>query len=145
MSQSENKNEILAQLRTLFALERNFLAEQRTQLALFRTGMAMVVFVPSFYFFSLSVRIRLNPLITGLFYLFLVGVAAAGTWMLAKAYFKIKTIRKKIMFIKFREKKIIDSNEAIANMLSMAFFVPENDVEQQYKALKKRNKTRQTK
>jgi len=42
-----NEQEILAEIRTLLAIERNYLAEERTELAEFRTGLALTVIAPA--------------------------------------------------------------------------------------------------
>jgi len=41
------EQEILAEIRTLLALERNYLAEERTSRAEFRTGLALTVIAPA--------------------------------------------------------------------------------------------------
>jgi uncharacterized membrane protein YidH (DUF202 family) len=115
MSEKEEERNRLARLRTLLALERNYLAEERTQLARLRTGLAFTLIVPSVYLFITSIDINIPLFFLIIFFIFIGFFFIRGVWTVITARSKLKKIRKKKEIVKKREKQIIDSSESIQN------------------------------
>ncbi len=112
---SDNERDKLARLRTLLALERNYLAGERTQLARLRTGLAFTLIAPSAYIFitSLSLSIPLYLLIFS--YIILGFIFIRGIWTIYNAKSKLKKIKNQKEIVKVKEKQIIDNSESIQN------------------------------
>ena len=115
MSEKEKERNKLARLRTLLALERNYLAEERTQLARLRTGLAFALIVPSIYLFTTSININIPLFFLIIILIFLGCFFFRGIWTVINAKSKLKKIRKKKENVKKREKQIFDSSESIHN------------------------------
>jgi uncharacterized membrane protein YidH (DUF202 family) len=115
--QKNNENipdsELLAYLRTLFALERNYLAEERTILAKFRTGVALALFVPSLYIYSVALNWTLNLYLLIFFYLFLILCAIEGGRLIIVARFELKRCRRLKNSVISRESDIINKSKLI--------------------------------
>jgi uncharacterized membrane protein YidH (DUF202 family) len=112
---SDNERDKLARLRTLLALERNYLAGERTQLARLRTGLAFTLIAPSVYIFisSLNPSIPLYLLIFS--YIILGFIFMRGTWTIYKAKSELNKIKNQKEIVKEKEKEIIDNSESIQN------------------------------
>ncbi|MHA1661524.1 MAG: hypothetical protein ACTSUT_20700 [Promethearchaeota archaeon] len=118
MSKENNERNILARMRTLLALERNYLAEERTQLAKLRTGLALVLILPPFSLFTISVEIEIPLVFLIIFYIFLILNAIYGGWMVFGSRSQLKKLRKKIKLVKKKEKQIFDSSKAISELFT---------------------------
>jgi uncharacterized membrane protein YidH (DUF202 family) len=116
--QINNKNipdsELLALLRTLFALERNYLAEERTILAKFRTGVALALFVPSLYIYSVALNWTLNLYLLIFFYSFLILCAIEGGRLIIVARFELKRCRRLKNSVISRERDILNKSKLIS-------------------------------
>ena len=118
----ENPSEslLLARMRTLLALERNHMAEKRTILAQFRTGLALILITPpsGIIFFSDQLSLSL-PLWAMIGFLISFGlVIVVGIVMLFQARLRLRKINQEILNLKPHMRKIIDENPIIANLLS---------------------------
>lgn len=138
-------SDVLAELRTLFALERNYLAEKRTFLAKLRTGIALALFVPPIVIFGTSFSITFPFWAVFLFFSFIIGVIAWGSWMIFNAYKEIREVRKKITLIKFREKERINSNPELKELFQDVFFIDKNNLDSEFKAYKSITKEKEEK
>ena len=118
MKETSTQTELLAQLRTLLALERNYLAEERTVLAAFRTGLALILIVPSFYFYSLTLNWNLAIHGLLLFYGFLILCGSLGTWESVRSRLKLKKIRRLKAAVIDKEKEILNSSKEIADIFT---------------------------
>jgi uncharacterized membrane protein YidH (DUF202 family) len=118
MKESSTQTELLAQLRTLLALERNYLAEERTVLAAFRTGLTLILIVPSFYLYSLTLNWELEILGLLLFYGFLILCGSLGTWESVRSRLKLKKIRRLKAAVIEKEKEILNSSKEIADIFT---------------------------
>jgi len=115
------EQEILAEIRTLLALERNYLAEERTALAEFRTGLALTVIGPTAstvvaYVFSV-IPIEKILLVELLNFTFFSILTIVGIWTSLRSQSTLKKIRKKKEIIKDREAALIKSSRAIHDLL----------------------------
>jgi len=115
------EQEILAEIRTLLALERNYLAEERTALAEFRTGLALTVIAPAAstliaYIFSfLEVeRVLLFDLLNFTFFAIL---TVWGIWTSFRSRSRLAKIRKKKTILKHRECEIMRKSKAVHDLL----------------------------
>lgn len=112
---SDNERDKLARLRTLFALERNYLAEERTQLARLRTGLAFSLIAPSVYIFSTSFNPSISLYLLIFSYIILGFIFIRGIWTMYNAKSKLKIIRNQKDIVQAKEKEIIDNSESIQN------------------------------
>ena len=112
---SDNERDKLARLRTLLALERNYLAGERTQLARLRTGLAFTLIAPSVYIFIVSLNLSIPLYFLILFYIILGFIFIRGIWTIYSAKSKLKKIRNQKEIVKVKEKQIIDNSESIQN------------------------------
>ncbi len=116
-----SEQEILAEIRTLLALERNYLAEERTELAEFRTGLALTVIAPAAstvvaYIFSL-LQVEYALLFDALNVTFFAILTIWGIWTSFNSRSKLKRIRKKKMILKNRECEIMRKSKAVQDLL----------------------------
>ena len=107
MSEKSNEGDILARLRTLYALERNYLAMQRNQLAKIRTGLALSLFAPPIILFTISLGVALNLTSLLLLIIILVGIVTYGLWMILSAHTRLTKVRKRLLLVRKRENQII--------------------------------------
>ena len=107
-------SELLAFLRTLFALERNYLAEERTILAKFRTGVALALFVPSLYIYSVALNWTLNLYLQIFFYLFLILCTIEGARLIIVARFALNKCRRLKNSVISRERDTINKSKLIS-------------------------------
>ena len=114
MKENSTQKEMLAQFRTLLALERNYLAEERTVLAAFRTGLALILIVPSLYIYSLTLNWELAIHGLLLFYGFLIVCGSLGTWESIRSRLKLKKIRRLKTAVIDKEREILNSSKEIA-------------------------------
>lgn len=112
---SDNERDKLARLRTLFALERNYLAEERTQLARLRTGLAFSLIAPSVYIFITSFNPSISLYLLIFSYIILGFIFIRGIWTIYNAKSKLKIIRNQKDIVQAKEKEIIDNSESIQN------------------------------
>ena len=116
------KQEILAEIRTLLALERNYLAEERTELAEFRTGLALTVIAPAAstvvaYIFSL-LQIEYALLFDVLNVAFFAVLTIWGIWTSFNSRSRLNRIRKKRMILKDRKCEVMRKSKAVQDLLS---------------------------
>jgi len=116
-----SEQEILAEIRTLLALERNYLAEERTELAEFRTGLALTVIAPAAstvvaYIFSL-LQVEYALLFDVLNVAFFAILTIWGIWTSVNSRSKLKRIRKKKMILKDRECEVMRKSKAVQDLL----------------------------
>ena len=116
-----SEQEILAEIRTLLALERNYLAEERTELAEFRTGLALTVIAPAAstvvaYIFSL-LQLAHALLFDGLNLTFFAVLTVWGIWTSLRSRSKLNKIRKKKMILKDRECAVMRKSKAVQDLL----------------------------
>lgn len=135
----------LAEMRTLFALERNYLAEKRTYLANLRTGIALALFIPPIVIFSTSLDIDLPFLAVVLFLCFITSVTAGGLWIIFTAYMEIREVKKKITLIKYREKERINSSLEVRDLFQDVFFIDKHNLDSEFKAFKNMTKNQEEK
>ena len=107
--------ELLAQLRTLMALERNYLAMERTHLAAFRSGLALLLVAPSLFIYSLALAWQFN-VITLVLYSVLIVIGVLGLWELLHSRLKLKKIHRYRNAVIKKEKEIINSSKTISDM-----------------------------
>jgi len=112
---SDNERDKLAQLRTLLALERNYLAGERTQLARLRTGLAFALIAPSVYIFIVSLNLNIPPLLLIFSYIILGFIFMRGTWTIYSAKLNLKKIKNQKEIVQVKEKQIINNSESIQN------------------------------
>ncbi len=112
---SDNERDKLARLRTLLALERNYLAGERTQLARLRTGLAFTLIAPSVYIFITTLNITIPLLLLIFLYIILGFIFMRGAWTIYSAQSKLKKIKNQKEIVKEKEKQIIDNSESIQN------------------------------
>ncbi len=129
VEKSSTERDRLARIRTLFALERNYLAEERTQLARFRTGIALTLMVPPFYIYSATLKIDGLGWLFFSFYFFLVLIFLGGILMVVNSRSKLKRIRKKMISVKAREKSIYDSSQEIRQLFGDSLIFKKEKVE----------------
>jgi uncharacterized membrane protein YidH (DUF202 family) len=112
-----SEQEILAKLRTVFALERNLLAEERTALAEFRTGLTLAIIAPTSstviaYIFTL-ILVEEMVLVDLINFTFFALLTAMGIWISVKSHSKLKKTRKKLSALKKKVTEIVESSEEI--------------------------------
>ena len=117
----KSEQEILANIRTLLAIERNYLAEQRTALAEFRTGLTLTLIAPPAislitYFFQ-NIPIVRNPIFDAVIYLFLVIIMIYGVRISVNSRSKLRKISQKIKILQDRENKIIKQSKIVFDLL----------------------------
>ena len=113
--------EILAEIRTLLALERNYLAEERTRLAEFRTGLALTVIAPAastvvVYIFSL-LQVEYAFLFDALNVAFFAILTIWGIWTSFNSRSELNRIRKKKAILKDRECEVMRKSKAVQDLL----------------------------
>ena len=118
MFEKKTDSELLALLRTLFALERNYLAEERTYLAKFRTGLALALFAPSMYIYSVALNWDLNLFFLIFFYCFLIICILEGFRQMIYSRLNLKKCRTLKNLVLESENEIIKSSENISNLFS---------------------------
>lgn len=115
-----NEKEILDRLRALFALERNYLAEERTELAEFRTGLALAFLGPpggivvaylSPYF---PIGTFLFELIVIVFFLCLTII---GIMISLSSRSQLLEIRRKKKLLRERESALVRSSKPVYTLL----------------------------
>ena len=116
-----NEQEILAEIRTLLAIERNYLAEERTELAEFRTGLALTVIAPAAstviaYTFSL-LQVEHALLLDALNLSFFAILTIWGIWTSFRSRSELEKIRKKKMVLKIRECEVMRKSKAVQDLL----------------------------
>ena len=112
---SDNERDKLARLRTLLALERNYLAGERTQLARLRTGLAFTLIGPSVYIFITSFNPSIPLYLLIFSYIILGFIFMRGIWTIYNAKSKLKKIKNQKEIVKVKENQIIDNSESIQN------------------------------
>ena len=112
---SDNERDKLARLRTLLALERNYLAGERTQLARLRTGLAFTLIAPSAYIFITSLNLSIPLYLLIFSYIILGFIFMRGVWTIYNAKSKLKKIKNQKEIVKVKENQIIDNSESIQN------------------------------
>lgn len=117
MSEKSTEGDILARVRTLYALERNYLAMVRNQLAKIRTGLALSLFAPPIYVYSLSLHLIIPFFLIILFLIILISSGSYGLWMIFHAHTKLTKIRKLLQKVRKREDSIIKSSPLISELL----------------------------
>lgn len=120
-SVEKSEQEILAEIRTLLALERNYLAEERTELAEFRTGLALTVIAPAAstviaYIFSLLQVENALPL-DALNFTFFAVLTIWGIWTSLRSRSELNKIREKKMILKNRECEVMRKSKAVQDLL----------------------------
>jgi uncharacterized membrane protein YidH (DUF202 family) len=115
------EQEILAEIRTLLALERNYLAEERTRLAEFRTGLALTVIAPAAstvvaYIFSL-LQVEYAFLFDALNVAFFAILTIWGIWTSFNSRSELNRIRKKKTILKDRECEVMRKSKAVQDLL----------------------------
>jgi len=118
----KSEQEILAEIRTLLALERNYLAEERTELAEFRTGLALTVIAPAAstvvaYIFSL-LRVEYALLFDVLNVAFFAVLTIWGIWTSFNSRSRLNRIRKKKMILKDRKCEVMRKSKVVQDLLS---------------------------
>jgi uncharacterized membrane protein YidH (DUF202 family) len=113
-----NENLLLAQMRTIFALERNYLADKRTSLAELRAGIALLIFAtPSTLIIPSSELPSLSLFATVGLYIFLGGLFFLGFRWIINAQRKLTRIKKKLAEIKNQEIFLMESSPALKKLL----------------------------
>jgi uncharacterized membrane protein YidH (DUF202 family) len=117
-----SEQEVLAEIRTLLALERNYLAEERTELAEFRTGLALSVIAPALstviaYVFSI-LQVEYALLFDALNFAFFAILTVSGIWTSLRSRSKLNKIRKKKMVLKGRVCGVMGKSKAVQDLLS---------------------------
>ena len=116
-----NEQEILAEIRTLLAIERNYPAEERTELAEFRTGLALTVIAPAAstviaYTFSL-LQVEHALLLDALNLSFFAILTIWGIWTSFRSRSELEKIRKKKMVLKICECEVMRKSKAVQDLL----------------------------
>jgi uncharacterized membrane protein YidH (DUF202 family) len=115
------EQEILAEIRTLLAIERNYLAEERTELAEFRTGLALTVIAPAAstliaYGFSL-LQVEHALLFDALNFAFFAILTVWGIWTSFRSRSELRKIREKKMILKSRECEVMRKSQSVHDLL----------------------------
>ncbi|UCG45754.1 MAG: hypothetical protein JSV58_02985 [Candidatus Bathyarchaeota archaeon] len=121
MTVKASEAEILAEIRTLLAIERNYLAEERTELAVFRTGLALTVIAPAAstlvaYIFSL-LQVEFAPVLDVLNFTFFALLTIWGIWTSLRSRSELGRIRTKKAFLKRRECDVMAKSKAVQDLL----------------------------
>ncbi|MHA1409036.1 MAG: hypothetical protein ACTSQY_01725 [Candidatus Odinarchaeia archaeon] len=123
--------EALAQLRTLMALERNFLSKARTALSEFRTGLALVLLGPplsagiSLFLSSLT---TIDNLILNIVNFTLFGVVfILGLYIAIKSRIAFNKIREKQKSVLQRQREIINRHPDIDSLIGE--FIEPDEIE----------------
>ena len=116
-----SEQEILAEIRTLLALERNYLAEERTALAEFRTGLALTVIAPAastVIAYTLSfLQVEHALLLDASNVAFFAILTVLGVWTSFRSRLKLDRIRKKKMILKNRECEVMKKSMTVQDLL----------------------------
>ncbi len=111
---------VLDRLRTLFALERNYLAEERTELAEFRTGLALAFLGPPGGV-VVAYLYPIFPIGTFLFELsiivFFFGLTLVGIRISLSSRSQLLEIRRKKRLLRDRESELVRSSESVRALL----------------------------
>lgn len=112
---------ILGEIRTLLALERNYLAEERTAFAELRTGLTLALIGPpastviavifSALLFERSTFLELFA------YMFFATLTIVGVWMSYHSGIKLKKIKKKKRVLETRRNTLIRSSTPAQHLL----------------------------
>ena len=116
-----NNQEVFTKIQTLLALERNYLSEERTAMAQFRTGLtltfigptASAIFAYIIGLFAVNQTIFLDLLNFTFFSIFTI----YGIWTIVLSQKKLKLIKRKKQAVKNRTKEICSSSEEYKNLL----------------------------
>jgi uncharacterized membrane protein YidH (DUF202 family) len=112
-----NEQEVLAKIRTLLALERNFFADERTALAEFRTGWAITLIGPTvstLIAYVLSVfTVDQTVVLVVLNFTFFSVLIIFGVWTIFRSQSKLKIIRRK----KMTKKRIIEISKSSKDIM----------------------------
>lgn len=141
MENQDTNSDVLAQLRTLFALERNYLAEERTQLAKLRTGLSLALFVPPIYIYITSIQSSFSLYALLLFIIFLIPIIIWSIFMIMHSRSDLKKIRKKKALVKYREEEIIGSSKKMLEIFKNSYIFENKTLKKDYKNLKTIKKT----
>jgi len=112
----EREETVLAEIRTLLALERNYLAEERTRLSVFQTGIALALIVPSI---SAAFAYVFSHILNGIpfdldlpIYMLSVMLTIAGILISFHSWTELKEIRRKMKILREHEATIIRNSRA---------------------------------
>ena len=116
-----NGQEVFTKIQTLLALERNYLSEERTAMAQFRTGLTLAFIGPTAsaifaYFigiFTVDQTILLDLLNFTFFSIFTI----YGLWTVILSQKKIKIIKRKKQAVKNRTMELCKSSEEYKSLL----------------------------
>jgi uncharacterized membrane protein YidH (DUF202 family) len=120
MEKKDSESLILARLRTLLSLERNYLAEERTCLAEFRTGLALAIIGPpsSVVFLTSNTPLESPLWVTVALFSFFTLLTIIGIVMVIAARKKLAIFRRNKKNVKEREEKILLLNPEVKNLFS---------------------------
>ena len=120
MEKKDSESLILARLRTLLSLERNYLAEERTCLAEFRTGLALAIIGPpsSVVFLTSNTPLESPLWVTVVLFAFFTFLTIFGAVMVVKARKRLAIIRRNKTNVKEREEKILQISPEIKNLFA---------------------------
>jgi uncharacterized membrane protein YidH (DUF202 family) len=123
-------NGILEEVRTLLALERNYLSEERTELSIFRTGLTLVLVGPSanaiLAYTTTAFQVAPPLSLTLLIYIFFFAITVIGCWLCINSYRKLNKVRKKIKKLKVHKVKMIKESKVAFDLLGK-FIDQDND------------------
>ena len=102
----------------LLALERNYLAEERTALAVFRSGVSLALVVPPIILMAFSLSIQMDFFMSFLFYTFIIGTLAFGSGMIVLSRINLSNIRRRKRKVRLSEQKIINDSKKAKKLLN---------------------------
>ena len=118
----KSDQEVLAQIRTLMALERNYLAEERTALAEFRTGLALIILgspTSAAISFILSTMVGIDRIISdSISITSVIIIIIIGSYISFQSRNLLKKIRKRKKILKIRELDICEKSETVYKLLA---------------------------
>jgi uncharacterized membrane protein YidH (DUF202 family) len=116
-----DEQETLAEIRTLLALERNYLAEERTAFAELRTGLTLAVVAPPasvvIAYLLPSFLIEKGLFLDILVYTFFAGPTILGIWMGLRSRARLRKVKKKMKVLRNHITKLSRSFKA-GNLLN---------------------------
>jgi uncharacterized membrane protein YidH (DUF202 family) len=115
-----SEQELLARIRTLLALERNYLSEERTELATFRTGLTLALVSPpviSLIHFLFGESYPLTSLFPTLLYLVFALLTILGIWAAIMSRVRLKKIQQKIQLLKVRQIHVMQDSDELCSLL----------------------------
>lgn len=121
MTMETSEQEILAEIRTLLAIERNYLAEERTELAEFRTGLALTVIAPAAstivaYLFSL-LQVEYILIFDAIAFTFSAILTIWGIWTSIRSRSKLNKIKSRKVILKNRACEAMSKSKAVQDLL----------------------------